>query len=740
MKNARARLLEMITFIKSKYPAVARRLVIKITQRDLNDPSFHWYGATEDFNYSDIHPDIVKAFLSLKKIKKFVLPRGRAAREKALRKNPNREDRIMGFDHIRKFHDALLFGASERKSSMSPLYHVEMKKFLAQYKKEVAANRKTGNVDEYDSDPFSFQLVRQLASWFLYSGNIFCWFFLLMQWNCMARSINIDCIGFSNFKRGTDSIIVKYDETKADKAGENCHNKNLYANPSDPTVCLFVAFGLYCASESSSLALMRNLFLPLGSKIGRGAEKFCHHLGKIVEQYDDIVSSFIRCDRANSHGIRKGGSVHASSGTTCPPSLVSVALRGEWSMGKVFDIYFTFGEFGDHYLGRVLAGLDPNLASFSQLPPYFKEGIENLYIKRAMVGMFGAILQNHQGSSAILILCLASIVHHSEFIKDVIRNNPGHPLSTLFILQDEGLLQNLKLLVSTEISAVMQPTGIPPHVNQMIEIKNMWEALNSLTHKFDRQTEVIVAAVEGAIRANDVRSGVLNLATLEVRLFIILLYLILTSTKQQTRLTRHSQEVKDIINSALDSRGFRIAPEPVNNVRVTSEGMFTYGGKFWDVPEDFRFPAKLRVESAWRCWLVGLPNYEVNRNGVTHHIPIKPFRKLKLSRIPKKLQLWMRNEFIPFTKMMEKAPDLNLDCDTEIMDQFVNESFKIGIDYIKTRVEYIFRTQKWTSYTVGTFCKKLKHNEIMKNGSNADKRRSEENISHHNRHRRRRVT
>ena len=81
-------MLEMITFIKSKYPAVARRLVIKITQRDLNDPSFHWYGATEDFNYSDIHPDIVKAFLSLKKIKKIVLPRGRAAREKALRKIP----------------------------------------------------------------------------------------------------------------------------------------------------------------------------------------------------------------------------------------------------------------------------------------------------------------------------------------------------------------------------------------------------------------------------------------------------------------------------------------------------------------------------------------------------------------------------------------------------------------------------------------------------------------------------
>ena len=117
-----------------------------------------------------------------------------------------------------------------------------MKKYLPQYKKEVSANRETGNVDEYDSDQFSFQLMRQLASWVLNSGNIFCWFFLLTHWKCMERSINIECIKFSNFKRGTDSIIVNYDDTKAEKTGENCNNKNVYANPSHPTVCLFLSF------------------------------------------------------------------------------------------------------------------------------------------------------------------------------------------------------------------------------------------------------------------------------------------------------------------------------------------------------------------------------------------------------------------------------------------------------------------------------------------------------------------
>ena len=43
----------------------------------------------------------------------------------------------------------------------------------------------------------------------------------------MARSIAIDHIGFANMKRGTDSIIVKDDESKSNKAGEKCTNKNV---------------------------------------------------------------------------------------------------------------------------------------------------------------------------------------------------------------------------------------------------------------------------------------------------------------------------------------------------------------------------------------------------------------------------------------------------------------------------------------------------------------------------------
>ena len=59
----------------------------------------------------------------------------------------------------------------------------------------------------------------------------------------MPRSTSIDHIGFTNMKRVTYSIIVKYNEIKSDKAGEKC-KKNVYANPTDPSIYFFIALPL----------------------------------------------------------------------------------------------------------------------------------------------------------------------------------------------------------------------------------------------------------------------------------------------------------------------------------------------------------------------------------------------------------------------------------------------------------------------------------------------------------------
>ena len=91
----------------------------------------------------------------------------------------------------------------------------------------------------------------------------------------------------------------------------------------------------------------------------------------LVGLHKEEVSNHIRIEHMNAYGLRKGSATLAVSGTTSPPPVTSIARRREWSMGKVLDVYWHFSEPGDHYLGRILAGMDPKKASFGDLPPYW---------------------------------------------------------------------------------------------------------------------------------------------------------------------------------------------------------------------------------------------------------------------------------------------------------------------------------------------------------------------------------
>ena len=115
-----------------------------------------------------------------------------------------------------------------------------------------------------------------------------------------------------------------------------------------------------------------------------------------------------------------------------------------------------------------------------------------------------------------LLTCLFIFILFQQFLFSSLLFS--HPLETIFIFQDESLLQELKLLVSTQVSEVMKPTGIPPHVNQMVAIQEMHDSLHSVIEKFETQTLTIVNAVKDAIHENDVQSGVVNLINLEVNL------------------------------------------------------------------------------------------------------------------------------------------------------------------------------------------------------------------------------
>ena len=137
------------------------------------------------------------------------------------------------------------------------LYYLEQVKpmlFCAVHK-EVASAKKDSKRDKSTAELSAFPLCAFLATLFLKEGCIFEWCFMSMQWNCMARSISIDDIGFRNIHKNCNSIACKYDSTKKDKAEDKCVEKNLHTNPKNPNICLFLVLGIYFSLESVSLGM-----------------------------------------------------------------------------------------------------------------------------------------------------------------------------------------------------------------------------------------------------------------------------------------------------------------------------------------------------------------------------------------------------------------------------------------------------------------------------------------------------
>ena len=122
-------------------------------------------------------------------------------------------DKAASYLHLHKYYNTVLYGLQWAYQPMPMYYYLEMEVFLLSSQKEAKKQRKLGNTDEHEADPIPWLLYCQVCSWAVYRGNIFLWFFTVLQWNCIEHSVNIDGLGLHNFLLGGDLIKVEYDNT-----------------------------------------------------------------------------------------------------------------------------------------------------------------------------------------------------------------------------------------------------------------------------------------------------------------------------------------------------------------------------------------------------------------------------------------------------------------------------------------------------------------------------------------------
>ena len=71
----------------------------------------------------------------------------------------------------------------------------------------------------------------------------------------MARTINVDNLGWRNVSKMGDCCSLKYDYTKKDQSREKCTNKSIFANPLNPKVCFFLALGCHIALNCKGMEI-----------------------------------------------------------------------------------------------------------------------------------------------------------------------------------------------------------------------------------------------------------------------------------------------------------------------------------------------------------------------------------------------------------------------------------------------------------------------------------------------------
>ena len=252
----------------------------------------------------------------------------------------------------------------------------------------------------------------------------------------MARSISIYPPALHNIGISEDHFVIRHDSTKSDKEGERKNNKAVYCNPLDPVLCPGVSLGVWLSLNQNKFRDSERIFIRRGTRIGSAAHRYCEQLHTVMKKYADIVKTYITT--MSAHGIRKGSATHVACATTCPPPLASIANRGDWSLGKVLDIYWRFAEAGDNYLGRCLCGLDPNCTTFSVLPPHWtvENPVEDPDIGDALRLMYGVILVKHPSSIGVLLRVLASVVYASDWLLEMSGRHQGHPFHCYSIVAE----------------------------------------------------------------------------------------------------------------------------------------------------------------------------------------------------------------------------------------------------------------------------------------------------------------
>ena len=161
----------------------------------------------------------------------------------------------------------------------------------------------------------------------------------------------------------------------------------------------------------------------------------------------------------------------------------------------------------------------------------------------------------------------------------------GHPFGAIPLLQNPELLRRMKEKVTIEPTPSMsKATGVPPHVMQLNLMTSLLELCQTTLLRINEQTEVERQTIFEAMEQRILENGQISRHQI-----VSILDEFRNGIRDDVRQQIESMQAQQ---GLLNQRNGGDERMPLARNQGTAGGvLFTYHGRFWDVPETFSFPS-----------------------------------------------------------------------------------------------------------------------------------------------------
>jgi hypothetical protein len=209
---------------------------------------------------------------------------------------------------------------------------------------------------------------------------------------------------------------VYFGHQKNDQEGERPKDpRHVFPNPVNPAVCPVLSLAIYllCTGFEEE----PNKLFPGGKQYDR----YHKALKRLLE--DPVVKAELKGrgidpSQIGTHSVRKGAATYCASGLTAGPSMAAIQLRAGWTLEGVQNRYIRYEGAGDQVVGRTVSGLPYTTVDFAILPPFFR--VSGDLLKTAIDECFPRAPETLHG---VLKFCVASVLHHTDFLRATLPAN-----------------------------------------------------------------------------------------------------------------------------------------------------------------------------------------------------------------------------------------------------------------------------------------------------------------------------